>query len=380
MRAKEKPGGHAAANVSAPLMIYDTIPRRADQLVAGLEARGYRLSRPSSTTKALEGLRQERPMLLIWADGANATGVGHEDLISLRTTAHNLGIPMLDVIEDGDDPEVLADWHGDAEDWVFRSRAAIELPGRVDRVLRRRKHAAADARSSKAIPIDARFFPLVVHDLRTPLNVIGLSLRMIEQAVPKGNADLEEDLRFVEENFKQIERMLTQLSDYYRLYEEGVVTPAEFSPPRLLDEVIENRAVKMGTKAGPVQLKVEESCPSEAALDPVRARQAIQYALANATASANGGGVLVKARGGLDPDRWVIEVGIDHPPPPSVKAFDLRPDLFERLCGTAAERRGMDLAIAARISELFGGTARLDVDERRGTTIVLDWPTRLPES
>jgi len=203
---------------------------------------------------------------------------------------------------------------------------------------------------------------------------------MIEQAVPKGNADLEEDLRFVEENFKQIERMLTQLSDYYRLYEEGVVTPAEFSPPRLLDEVIENRAVKMGTKAGPVQLKVEESCPSEAALDPVRARQAIQYALANATASANGGGVLVKARGGLDPDRWVIEVGIDHPPPPSVKAFDLRPDLFERLCGTAAERRGMDLAIAARISELFGGTARLDVDERRGTTIVLDWPTRLPES
>lgn len=37
----------------------------------------------------------------------------------------------------------------------------------------------------------------------------------------------------------------------------------------------------------------------------------------------------------------------------------------------------MDLAIVARISELFGGAARLDVDENRGTTIILDWPTRL---
>jgi hypothetical protein len=61
---------------------------------------------------------------------------------------------------------------------------------------------------------------------------------------------------------------------------------------------------------------------------------------------------------------------------------------FERLKGDMAqgyanldwiaERRGLDLAIAARVSEMFGGTARLDAVEDRGTTVVLDWPTRLP--
>ena len=35
-----------------------------------------------------------------------------------------------------------------------------------------------------------------------------------------------------------------------------------------------------------------------------------------------------------------------------------------------------DLAIAARVSEMFGGAARLVVDAARGSTIVLDWPAR----
>jgi hypothetical protein len=55
----------------------------------------------------------------------------------------------------------------------------------------------------------------------------------------------------------------------------------------------------------------------------------------------------------------------------------LGPSSFERLCGFAAERRGMDLAIAAKVSELFGGSARLELTASRGTVVVLDWPERL---
>ena len=54
-----------------------------------------------------------------------------------------------------------------------------------------------------------------------------------------------------------------------------------------------------------------------------------------------------------------------------------RPDQFERLAGSAAERRGLDLAIASRISELFGGSARLVAEPERRTAVVLDWPSRL---
>jgi signal transduction histidine kinase len=222
-------------------------------------------------------------------------------------------------------------------------------------------------------------FPVIVHDLRTPLNVIGLSLRMIEQAVPRNDPELEEDLRFVNENFKQIERMLAQLSDYFRLYEVAAPGPlAEFSPSRLLSELVEDRVERPGARPVSLRLDVDPSCPPEAELNQVRARMALLYALTNAAAAADGSGtVRVSARGG--PDRWITEIAVDHPPPPSVRPVALRGDQFERLCGTAPERRGMDLAIAARVSELFGGSARLDVAEGRGTTIVLDWPTRLRE-
>ncbi len=69
---------------------------------------------------------------------------------------------------------------------------------------------------------------------------------------------------------------------------------------------------------------------------------------------------------------------VDKPPPTTVSSMDIRPDKFERLAGSAAERRGLDLAIAARVSELFGGSARLEVEPGRRSTIVLDWPQRIP--
>jgi signal transduction histidine kinase len=125
-----------------------------------------------------------------------------------------------------------------------------------------------------------------------------------------------------------------------------------------------------------VTLVVDGSCPAEVTLDPMRAKQAIQYALTNAASAAREGGpVRVIVRGGTD--RWITELAVDRPPPPTVQPLTLRPDLCERLCGIEAERRGMDLAIAAKISAMFGGTARLEVREGRGTSVVLDWPTRL---
>jgi hypothetical protein len=105
------------------------------------------------------------------------------------------------------------------------------------------------------------------------------------------------------------------------------------------------------------------------------ARLALQYALNNAVGSANGQPVQVRLGG--DPGRCLIEFSVERPPKSSVRSVVLRPDSYERLMGTAEDRRGLDLAIVARVTELFGGSARLDVAEGRGTTIVLDWPTRL---
>jgi len=372
---EENRAGHDAPR----LLFLDESRGGSPELTALLEARGYQVIAAGSGGEATQILGRTRPSLVIVAHGTTtrAGGPGGH-LADLRTTARDLGLPILDVVEAGTDLEAWIEESDEADDWVVRGGPPDELIARVGRLLRRRKAASpsATAEHPATSPIDARFSALVVHDLRTPLNVIGLSLRMIEQVLPRDDPEVEEDLRFIDENFRQIERMLTQLSDYARLFDRGLrLSVSEFDPRRLVDDLLESRSSRTGVKLSPVRLEIQKTCPSEAALDQGRARMAIEYALINANAAAYDEPIRLTLRGG--PQRWVVEVAVDRPPPSSVGSLDLRPQVFERLCGSAAERRGMDLAIAARISDLFGGTARLEAVEGRGTTLILDWPARV---
>ena len=365
------------------LLIDDDHEFDAD-ISAALPAARYRLRRIAPDARPAEIFEGDRPQALIVSERTlTGRSTGPSALIAEALAA---GIPTLAVVDDVLDADALAERLVGVADWVTRRGLEQELCARLTCLIARpalTKDQGCTSRPApsrgSAPPTDGQFFALVIHDLRTPLNVIGLSLRMISQAVPKGDSELEEDLRFVEENFRQIERMLSQLGDYYRLFESaGPLGPTEFNPRRLVDELLEARTIKPGGRAGAVQLQIEPSCPEEVALDPARARLALHYALVNATAAAQGGPIVMTMYGG--PQRWVIEFTLDSPPPNSVHSTILHPTVFERLCGSAAERRGMDLAIAAKVSESFGGTGRLIVKPGRGTTLVFDWPVRLGAS
>jgi len=368
MRASTFQGNGTVGRDPPRLLVLDLAEGTSDSsaIAMALESSGYHVVPAGSGGEALEVLRGTRPALAVVAEG----GVGSSGRIAeIRATARTAGIPLLEVLEADTDLEARLASLETVNDWVVRGCAPEELAARVARLL----HPSP--------PFDVPFASLVVHDLRTPLNVIGLSMRMIEQALPRNDPEVEEDLRFVEENLRQIERMLSQLSDHARLFDRGLtLTVHAFDPRRLVDEILENRAslaARRGWKGSPVQLAVEDTCPKEVTLDQGRARVAIEYALINATAAANDQPIRLTLRGGPHAQRWIIETAIDRPPPASVTSIELHPYGFERLCGCAADRRGMDLAIAARISEIFGGSARLEVVAGRGTTIILDWPAQL---
>src|SRR3954451_20702510 len=110
-------------------------------------------------------------------------------------------------------------------------------------------------------PLNPRFLSLVVHDLRTPLNVIGLSLHIIERTVSPDHSDVVEDLRAIRDNIVQMERMLAYLADYCRLIGEPArPSTAAFSPRTMLEELVETQALRSGPGA-PVQLEVRTECP-----------------------------------------------------------------------------------------------------------------------
>jgi signal transduction histidine kinase len=132
---------------------------------------------------------------------------------------------------------------------------------------------------------------------------------------------------------------------------------------------------RSGVDPTAVRLELSESCPLEVALDPIRAGMALRHALSNTLAAAGDSSVRLRASG--KPGCLVLEMILDKPPAETVCSINLRADSFERLVGMAAERRGLDLAIAARVTELFGGTARLEVEPGRRSTLVMEWPERI---
>ena len=100
-----------------------------------LEKEGYRVGRANGSSEASRLFQQDRPALVIRAagpTGSNGSSVGF-----VAKGASRLGVPLLDIVEDGADPGLLVDRHGDADDWVYRSRVEVELPARVGRLLRR---------------------------------------------------------------------------------------------------------------------------------------------------------------------------------------------------------------------------------------------------
>jgi len=221
-------------------------------------------------------------------------------------------------------------------------------------------------------PIDGRLLGMIVHDIRNPLNVIGLTVRVIEQMAPLIRAELEEDLGFLRDNASQIEAILALLSDLCRINEENVPhSPYEFNPGRFIEDLLTERAHKGNDKAFPARLEQDSSTPSSVILDPVLARIALLAVLTNA-ASATDFPLQVRTAG--NGDRWTISISVEKPPPRTVVSHEVKPDVFQRLIGSPAERRGLDLAIASWISAQFGGTIRLEVVPETKSTIVIDWP------
>jgi signal transduction histidine kinase len=309
--------------------------------------------------------------VVVEADGSKVEFPGLVEL------ARSHGVPTLVVVDPIGDPRELARRVRGFDGWVALDSLEGELPARVaellDRVGRR------PPGGTRLPSIDPRFLALIVHDLRTPLNVIGLTIRAISHTVPQRSAELDEDLTFLQDNALQIEKMLAQLADYCRLIErETDLSSVEFDPRRYLSDFLEDRRARPAGDSPPIRLELSDDGPVEVALDPTRVRLALLHALANAVNAA--GEAPVRLRSGGGSDRWVIELIVDKPPPPSVASITLRPDLFERLSGSPAERRGLDLAIAARVSEMFGGSARLVVEPDRRSTVVLDWPRRLADA
>ena len=236
--------------------------------------------------------------------------------------------------------------------------------------LERAKKKAEQADASKS-----RFLAAASHDLRQPLQSIGMYLSVLsrEQGLTKGQQEICEKIN---SSLDIINKLLDALLDISRL-ESGAIIPEkkDFPLRDVMDWIITDNKPQAEEKG----LRLEYAlCDSMVHTDPLLIERIIENFVSNAIRYTEQGGVFIECRPGLE--RTVISItdtGIGIP------ADDLQL-IFEeyyQLDNPVRDRHkglGLGLSIAKHIAELLDH--RLDVrsEPGKGSTFSIEIPLGKP--
>src|SRR4051794_803007 len=101
-----KSGANGTADVPSPLIVLAADLARGGEIDAPLESRGYRVQPVLTPEEAKGTLRESQPALLILTEAGSS---GDGAWADLRSDLRGMGIPVLDIVEDGHDPDELID-------------------------------------------------------------------------------------------------------------------------------------------------------------------------------------------------------------------------------------------------------------------------------
>ncbi len=213
----------------------------------------------------------------------------------------------------------------------------------------------------------------LVHDLRSPLSALTMTLSWMEQEVPPGKSPLNESVRTGLAVTARLDRMISDLMDVPRL-EQGRLEPRKvvFPAAILLDEV--RRSLDGVARARRLTLDVVAPEELEVMGDSELMVRVVENLASNALRYAPTGG-RVRLEAGMDSGYHWLAVRNDGPPiPPETRAR-----IFDKYVQGEAEkdsRRGYGLGLyfCRLATEAHGG--RLEVEDTPGwsTSFVVRLP------
>lgn len=223
----------------------------------------------------------------------------------------------------------------------------------------------------------ARLLAAASHDLRQPLQAIGLWVELLRETA--ADAQLRDILGKIQQTAHVAERVLDALLDITRL-DMGVVgvSVIDFAVAELLDRVASSFA-PMAREHG-LELRVHASC-AMARSDPLLLERILFNFVGNAIRYASRGGVLVGCRrhtGVLSLEVWDTGPGISQADLEHVfeEFTQLTPQGMQRERGAI----GLGLSIAQRSAALLGHPIQVRSWLRRGSCFSVEVPlgTRPP--
>lgn len=260
-----------------------------------------------------------------------------------------------------------------AEEVSRRSPASLdplqvdELPAEISPLVSRLNLLLE--RLGKTLELQKQFVADAAHELRTPLAVIGIQLRILERS--SSEAERAEAFSKLREGIERATRMVGQLLVLARLEPEAPLVLSDIALGELACEVVAERSW-LAEKKG-LDLGITNCEPTQVAGEIEALRAIIANLVDNAVNYTPPGGTVDVAvhRSDRDAIIQVVDTGPGIPPAERKRVFDR----FYRRGGGDCPSSGLGLAIVKSAVDRLGGTVTLAEGEGgRGLKVTVSLP------
>ena len=352
-------------------------------------------------TAALRLIRECHPdvvLLDVMMPGIN----GYEVCQRMKTDAETGHIPVIIVSAKGQTDEIIEGFDSRADDYIVKPFVNSELRARVRATLRlkdaqdelqqanrklhehTRKLEEANERLKELDRIKAGFTAMLVHDLRSPLSVVQVTLQMFESDPLVAQSEYQTLIRESLASCNELFELTSDLMEIFRSESTTMVLSlSRMSLQRLVEEPFRQATVLAKKKDISLDLRLPEESPVIRA-DSYKLQRALTNLLSNAVKfTPRGGNIglhvdLQQSGGGEDASPEVlIEVsdsGDGIPPHDLPFIFD---PYYQANTQNSGMGSGLGLAIVKRIVAAHGGEVSVKSKLGQGSRFSLRLPLGL---
>ena len=363
-----------AARPASVLVVDDTI-ENLRLLSSMLEDHGYEVRPVTNGRQALQAVERDPPDLILLDIGMPDMD-GYEVCRRLRASERAHDVPVIFITAFTDTADKLRAFDMGGVDYITKPFQFEEVLARVNThvTLRRAQVALADsyARLRALERLRDDLVHMIVHDMRSPLQVLLASLGLLEGPAAVLGKDSRDDLRTAIGSSKELGRMVNNLLDVSRL--EAGKMPIErrvWELTRMADEV----RMALGTMDRETRIEVESPGEVDVSCDGTLVRRIMENLVSNAIKhTAAGTPIRISiARGDGRVQVAVHDKGGGVPPQARAKIFE-KFGAVESRHERAYHSVGLGLAFCKLAIEAHGGTIGVDPGVPAGSTFWFELP------
>ncbi len=213
----------------------------------------------------------------------------------------------------------------------------------------------------------------VAHEIRNPLNAIGMNIQRLKLEFSPQDAQQDEYEQFIDTIRGEIGRLNSIVEQFLQF--------SRFPHPRMqtgrLDLLLKETAGFLDAEfqAARIGLETEIGTVGEASFDPDQVRQVYLNLLRNASQAAGSGGrVLISS--GQSGGRYLVSIKDNGPG----IAKNERERIFEPFYTTNSSGTGLGLAIVSRIVNEHGGEIDVESEPGRGSVFLVSLPLAVKQA